>query len=123
MRKLLIFPAVLAIFTLGCSAQSPTPNDPALHRRIELQVRSQYNLPSMVKVEIGEKKASEFAGYDLVPITLSAGERKSTHEFLLAKDGKTLVSFNKMDLSLDPMAKIDVTGRPVLGKASSGHAG
>ena len=52
-------------------------------------------------------------------MVLSAGEQSQTQEFLLSKDGKTLISMKKMDLTSDPqaelMAKIDLQGRPVRG--------
>ncbi len=52
-------------------------------------------------------------------VTLSYRGQTQTRELLLSKDGKTLLSMVKMDLTRDPqadvMAKIDLTGRPVRG--------
>ena len=52
-------------------------------------------------------------------VKFSYGEQTQTREFLLSKDGKTLISVMKMDLTRDPqaemMAKIDLKGRPVRG--------
>jgi protein-disulfide isomerase len=105
----------LVLLCLGCSAQSSAPAD--LDRRIERQIRSQFQLPEQVKVAIGPRtSSSDFPGYDKVTITLSAGDHKQDVEFLLAKDSKTLVRISKMDLTRDPyeeiMRKIDISGRP-----------
>ena len=52
-------------------------------------------------------------------ITIDGGEKKSTYEFLVSKDGKTLARLTRMDLTKDPyaenMKKIDVSGRPSRG--------
>ncbi len=42
----------------GCKAQSTAPAapDPALNRRIEVLVRSQYDLPADVTISIGARK-------------------------------------------------------------------
>ena len=87
--------ALLLLICLGCSAQSAAPTD--LSRRIERQVRAYYNLPPDVQVKLGPTKPSEFANYDSVTITLNSGERKQDVEFLLSKDGKSLVRFSKLD--------------------------
>ena len=69
---------------------------------------------------MGERKPStEFAGYDKLSVKLSYGAQSQTRELLLSKDGKTLFSVVKMDLTRDPlaeaMAKMDLKGRPVRG--------
>jgi protein-disulfide isomerase len=111
---------VLLLICLGCSAQS-TP--PEVARRIEQQVRSYYNIPPKVKVILGTTKASEFPNYDALSITFEGGEKKQTYDFLLAKDGKTLIRLTKLDLSKDPyaetMKKIDVAGRPTRGNSKA----
>ena len=114
LKRLFLF---LALVCLGCSAQSSSPD---LNRRIENQVRSAFKIPAQVKVEIGPRKASsEFTGYDAVTITFSTPEKSQSHDFLISKDGKSLVSVLKLDLTKDPyadvMSKIDTTGRPYRG--------
>ncbi len=83
-------------------------------------MRSTYpNLPSGVKVAVGPRKTSEFPNYDAITVTLSLGTRKQDLDYLISKDGKTLISMTKADLSQDPysalMAKMNVQGRPVRG--------
>ena len=52
-----------------------------------------------------------------------AATKKQTYDFLLAKDGKTLLRMTKLDLSKDPyaevMKKIDVSGRPTRGNTKA----
>ena len=104
---------ILLLVCLGCSAQS-VPTDTA--RKIERQVRFFYTIPSEVKVTVGPLKASDFPNYDALTITFEGGTKKE-YDFLLSKDGNTLIRMTKMDLSKDPyaelMKKIDVSGRPL----------
>ncbi len=107
---------VLILICLGCSAQS-APSDTS--KLVERQVRRFYNIPPSVKVLVGETKPSDFANYDALVITFDGGEKKEHYDFLLSKDGKTLLRMTKFDLTKDPyvetMKKIDVKGRPTRG--------
>ncbi len=111
---------LLLLVCLGCSAQSASPE---VSRRIEQQVRTYYSIPARVKVVLGPIKPSEFPNYDALTITFDGGEKKQTYDFLLAKDGKTLLRMTKLDLSRDPLAevmkKIDVKGRPTRGNSQA----
>jgi protein-disulfide isomerase len=106
---------VLVLICLGCSAQS-VPSDVA--QRIERQVRSYYSIPPGVKINLSPLKPSEFPNYDALTITFE-GDKKQTYDFLLSKDGKTLMRMAKIDLTKDPyaevMKKIDLAGRPTRG--------
>ncbi len=111
---------VLLVVCLGCSAQSAPPE---VARRIEQQVRSFYSIPASVKVVLGDLKPSEFPNYDALTITFDGGEKKQHYEFLLSRDGKTLLRMTKLDLSKDPFAeimkKIDVSNRPTRGNGNA----
>lgn len=105
--------AVLLI-CLGCSAQSnPTPE---VLKRIDRQVRAHYSVPPEVKIVVGATRPGEFPNYDALTITFDGGDKKQSFDFLLSKDGNTLIRLTKLDLSKDPYAeivkKIDLTGRP-----------
>ena len=106
----------LLLLALGCSAQS---SDPMLKQRVERHVRANFGIPAYVDVKVGERRPSEFPNYDSVTVTISQGEKKQEFEFLVSKDGKSLVRFAKLDITKDPyaqtMAKIDLQGRPVKG--------
>lgn len=115
MRRLFLCLVLLAI---GCRAQGPL--NPELERSIEKQIQATFNLPPYVSVKVSERKPSdEFPGYDKLVVFLSLGEQTQKRELLLSKDGKSLYSLTKMDLTRDPqaelMAKMDLRGRPVRG--------
>ena len=116
MKFRLFFVSALA-FTLGCSAQSDKSGIDAgtLNRRIAQQVRSTFQVPSSVNVSIGKRGPSEIPGYDIVTVTLARDNHTSTHQFLISKDDKTLIEWEKLDISKDLMQSIDMQGRPERG--------
>lgn len=60
---------------------------------------------------MGARVPSEIPGYDKVPVTLSSDARNTTHEFLVSKDNKTIIEWEKLDISQD----INTSGRPERG--------
>src|SRR5438270_3527958 len=108
---------VLLLICLGCAAQSAPSADTS--KAIERQVRAYYKLPPDVTVSIGPIHPSDFNNYDAVKLTFNRGTRKDEYDFLLSKDGKTLIKLTKLDLTKDPnaevMKKMDVKGRPTRG--------
>jgi protein-disulfide isomerase len=119
---LLLFTVAAAV---GCKAQTPgTGNkssiqDPVLARRIEVMVRSQYNVPAEYIVSFGERKASNLPGYDSLQVILSRGSHSSTVEFLLSADNAKLGRFSTYDLANIPAQHIPVDHRPVRGNPSA----
>src|SRR5215471_4004875 len=91
---------LLLLVCLGCSAQQAVPTDQAL--RIERQVRSYYSIPASVKINIGTLRPSDFPNYDAFTMNIAGNGKKVDYEFLLSKDGKTLLRMTKLDLSKDP---------------------
>lgn len=115
MRRLFL---CLLLLVVGCRAQSPSGAE--LDRKIEKQVRVTFGVPPYVDVKVGERTpSSEFAGYEHLVVKFSYQGQTQQRELLLNKDGKTLLSVVKMDLTRNPlaevMAKIDLKGRPVRG--------
>lgn len=115
MRRLILCLMLLAV---GCRAQ--TPDNAALNRSIERQVRATFNISPVIDVAIlGRVPSQEFVGFDKITVQLSYEGHSQTQELLLSRDGKTLYSLVKIDLTKDAlaerMAKIDLTGRPVRG--------
>src|SRR3954462_15825161 len=98
-----------AFFVSGCKAQSQgTALDPKATERIEAHIREQLKVPSTVSVTLGQRKASDFAGYDTLPVTFKNAARESTLDFLLSKDTNTLVRLDKFDIHEDLLAKKEV---------------
>jgi protein-disulfide isomerase len=110
-----------------CKAQSTQaqtapqgPMDAAtLNRRIEVMVRSKFNVPQDYAVALGDRKPSAVTGYDSLPITLSRGARSTVVKFLISTDNKTLARFETFDLASDPIFSIDVAGRPIRGNPAA----
>jgi protein-disulfide isomerase len=107
--------------TAGCKAQtSPSvSSDLAVNRRIELQVRSEFELPNDVNVSVGARKPSDFSGYQTLPITLSHGAKTQEIDFLVSADGTKLVHLTTMDLTKTPGDSINLAGRPIRGNPSA----
>lgn len=107
--------------TAGCKAQSSTPSgpDPVLSRRIEVLVRSQYDLPPDYNVSIGTRKPSEFTGYETLPITITNGTKSQVIDFLISPDNAKLVHLETLDLTKDPANAIPITGRPIRGNPAA----
>jgi protein-disulfide isomerase len=107
---------VLVLVCLGCSAQSATPEQTV---RIERQVRAYYQVPAGVKITLGPLRPSDFPNYQALTINIDGNGKKQDYDFLLSKDGTTLIRLTKLDLTKDPyaekMKKIDVAGRPARG--------
>ena len=114
--------ALLAIsLAVGCKAQpaSQTTPDSALNRRIEVMVRSQYNVPAEFNIAIGARKPSQITGYDTLPVTLSHDATLKVIDFLISTDSKTLARLETFDLAKIPALTIDTAGRPIRGNPAA----
>ena len=111
--------------TAGCKAQTTplqTALDPAtINRRIEVRVRSEFNIPQDYNVTIGARKPSQIPGYDSLSLILSRGAKSQVIEFLISADGSTLARLEKFDLAKDDirMQGVIMNIDPVNGKANS----
>jgi protein-disulfide isomerase len=112
--------ALIFVICLGCAAQSAPPE---LAVKIERHVRAYYTVPAQVQIEVSAPKPSDFPNYDAVTVTFAQADTKKNYDFLVSKDGKSLIRMTKMDLSTDPYAatlrKIDVKGRPTRGNVNA----
>lgn len=104
---------------MGCKAQNSAASNPNLDRRIEVQVRSQYELPPDVDVSFGARTPSQFPGYKTLPVTLSKGSKTQKLDFLISDDNTKLVRMETMDLTKSPADEIDIAGRPVRGNPNA----
>jgi protein-disulfide isomerase len=113
------FAAVMMALAIGCKAQEPAAGssiqDPALVRKIEVEVRSQFNVPADYSVTLGARKASNFPGYDSLAVTIAHEGRSNTSEFLISKDNAQLARLEKFDLNHIPGQNIPVEHRPIRG--------
>jgi len=107
--------------TVGCKAQSSAPSgpDPVLSRRIEILVRSQYDLPPDYNLSIGARSPSQFSGYETLPITISSGSKSQVIDFLISPDNTKLIHLDTFDLTKDPADTIPITGRPIRGNPAA----
>lgn len=107
-------------FSLGCRAQTPGPaTGKELDRRIEIQVRGEMNLPPEISITVGQRTKSEFPGYDTLPITFSRGQATKQMDFLISTDNKTVIKWDRIDISKDPATLIDSSGRSFRGGADA----
>lgn len=107
--------------TVGCRAQSTPPSgpDPVLNHRIEILVRSQYELPPDVTVSLGVRTPSQFTGYETLPVTITRGTKSQVINFLISADNTKLVHMDSLDLTKDPAEAIPIAGRPVRGNPNA----
>ena len=101
----------------GCKAQTtPTaPTDAGLTRRIEVMVRSKFNVPPDYSVLFGQRKPSQIPGYDSLPVVLSRNGKTTNVDFLISTDNSKLARLESFDLVKDPSLNIDVANRPIRG--------
>ena len=122
MSRIHFLAGLLALsLAVGCKAQSSPQGstDLTLNRRIEVMVRSQFNVPEDFTVMIGARKPSQISGYDTLPVTLSRGPKSTDVDFLISTDGKTLARLETFSLDKNPALSIDVAGRPIRGNPAA----
>ena len=108
---------LLVCLTAGCKAQTNPqgPLDANLVRRVEVMVRSQYNLPSDYAVTVGTPQPGDIAGYNKLPITITHNGHSQVVNFLLSSDNSKLARLETFDLAKDPAFNLDIAGRPMRG--------
>ncbi|MGA9070658.1 MAG: thioredoxin domain-containing protein [Terracidiphilus sp.] len=121
MKRIYFIVGLLALgAALGCKAQPAKQlPDAALNRRIEIMVRSQYNIPEGYSIELGVRSLSQVPGYDALPISIGHGGKATVIDFLISADNKTLARLEKFDLAGDPLFSINVAGRPIRGNPNA----
>lgn len=109
---------VLAL-AIGCKSQVPPAPGSGLDRRIEVRVRSQFELPSDVEVKLGARTPSQFTGYQTLPVTISRGTKSQIINFLISDDSTKLIHMDTMDLTKSPEDSITTANRPVRGNPAA----
>jgi protein-disulfide isomerase len=141
---------LLAFAAAGCSAQNSTPPspansaatgaaapaqasgnsqpaapaanaiDPALKRKIEIQIRNRFsNLPPSVQFDIHDRKASDIAGWDQLTVDLITNRGKQPITLYISKDNKQLAHIERFNLENVPGANVNTQGRPVRGNPNA----
>ena len=106
--------------TVGCKAQTPpAAPDPALNHRIDILVRSEFDLPADVALSIGARKPSQFTGYETLPITITHNGEAQEFDFLISDDNTKLMHMDTLDLTKDPADAISIAGRPIRGNPAA----
>jgi protein-disulfide isomerase len=90
-----------------------------LRRRVEVMIRSQFNVLPDVTVSIGTPSKSDIPGYQNLPITFSRGGKSSTSTFLLSNNGETVARLEQFDISRDPADKLPTQNRPIRGSSNA----
>lgn len=75
-------------------------------------IRADLDVASTIDISLGQRKPSEFSGYDTLPVTFSQGEHKQTLEFLISKDSQKLLRLRPLE---DVGQEIALNGRPSRG--------
>jgi protein-disulfide isomerase len=112
-------PPIAPAKPLAQAAPSAQAKPTALDRRVELTVRSQFNVPPEYAVVIGKRSKSAVPGFDTLPVTFNHDGGAQTMNLLISTDNNTLAHLEKFDLSKNPLAGVPLLGRPVRG---SDHA-
>lgn len=122
-RIALLSVVFLFVIAVGCKAQGTTHEtsvkDPALTRRIEVLVRTQFGVPAEYDLSIGARKPSTIPGFDSLQVTISRGPRTTTTDFLISTDNSTLARLEKFDLAKIPAQNIPVDNRPIRGNPNA----
>jgi protein-disulfide isomerase len=117
LKRFFFFTTLLTLgLALGCKAQPAAPlTDQMLNHRIEVMIRSQFNIPANYTITLGARTPSQLPGYQTLPVSISTGSTATVVDFLLSADNKTLARLEKYDLVNDPLFSINVAGRPIRG--------
>jgi protein-disulfide isomerase len=122
--RIRLLPVLLTLcVTAGCKAQT-NPSQAALepaavNRRVEIMVRSEFNVPQDYTVTLGARTPSNIPGYDALPITLSRDKKSQVVQFLISTDSQTLGRLETYNLAKDPVFSIDIAGRPIRGNPNA----
>ncbi len=127
LRPLRSLAFVISLAALGCRAQPTLPVagtppqvgvklSPDLERRIEVMIRSHFDIPPEYTITVATPAHRDITGFENVDVSFAAqGKPAKTVTFLLSTDGKTLAQFNKFDISQNPRDAVSATGRPSRG--------
>lgn len=91
----------------------------SLDRKIELIIRSEYDIPNNCDIKVGSRTPSAVPGYDQLQVTIHQGQQSNTVGFLISSDNMKLGRLETFDLDHIPALSIDVQGRPIRGNPNA----
>ena len=117
-RIVLVYACILS--NLALTAQTPlqTPQV-SFDRKIELMVRSKFDIPSNCDIKVKSRTPSSVLGYDSLHLSITNGKENVDADFLISSDDKTLARLEKFDLDSNPALLIDIQGRPTRGNPNA----
>ena len=120
LSALLAFAFVVVGSELHLPAQDSQPSSKiTFDRKIELMVRSKFDVPGDCEVRISSRAPSTVPGFDTLHVSVTRGQENVDVEFLISSDNKTLAKLEKFDLDNNPALLIDIQGRPVRGNTGA----
>ena len=92
-------------------------------KALEEHIRETYQIPGEVGIVLGEAKASEVSGFDVIAVGLKVGPRTQDEKLYLSKDGQHYILGGFKDLKVLPsqerVKKMDLRTSPMRGKADA----
>jgi len=121
-RLLLIALGLIVTSALGCSkpkarvASLTAVNE---DRRIELLIRSQYQVPATYDINLGPRSNSTVPGFYDLPVSFSNKGKHVDFTFLISHDGNSLARLQKFDLTKKLFPEIATEDLPVRGNPAA----
>jgi protein-disulfide isomerase len=108
MPALVLGPMLVLLFSLNACRQKKELSalSPEQSRRIEILIRSQYDIPADYQLVLDQRVRSQFPGYYDLPVTFSHDGKQVKFTFLLTQDEKHLARLQEFDLTKDPSSGI-----------------
>lgn len=108
MPTLVLGPVLILLFSLNACQHKKelAALSPEQSRRIEILIRSQYDIPADYQLVFGQRFRGQFAGYSDLPVTFSHDGKQVKFTFLLSQDEKHLARLQELDLTKEPSSAI-----------------
>lgn len=108
MPTLVLVPVLILLFSLNACRHKKelAAVSPEQSRRIEILIRSQYDIPADYQLAFGQRGRGQFAGYSDLPVTFSHDGKQVKFTFLLSQDEKHLARLQEFDLTKEQSSAI-----------------
>jgi protein-disulfide isomerase len=115
---LVLWPALILLFSLtACRHKNELAAlSPEQSRRIEILIRSQYDIPADYQLVFSQRARGQFPGYYDLPVTFSHDGKQVKFTFLLSQDAKHLARLQEFDLTKDPSSAIPFNSQRARGE-------